>query len=88
MGTWNKSVGLAVSQPQMFERRKDLSGVTIINTLLPWNPICIMHEWENGTLYDASGLFLSIYKLLAEVWLVLIPRKWQSMVLRCLVSDS
>ena len=26
-----------------------------------------MHEWENGTLYDASGLFLGIYKLLAEV---------------------
>ena len=67
MGTWDKAKGLEVSQPQMFERRKDLSGVTIINTLLPWRPICIMHEWENGTLYDASGLFLGIYKLLAEV---------------------
>ena len=67
MGMWDSENGLGVPQPQMFERRKDLSGVTIINTLLPWNPICIMHEYENGTLYDASGLFLGIYKLLEEV---------------------
>ena len=67
VGMWSKSVGLEVTQPQMFERRKDLSGVTIINTLLPWTPICIMHETEDGTLYDASGLFLGVYKLLAEV---------------------
>ena len=67
VGTWKAGKGLEVPQPQMFERRKDLSGVTIINTLLPWNPICIMHEHENGTLYDASGLFLGIYKLLEEV---------------------
>ena len=72
MGTWDKAKGLEVSQPQMFERRKDLSGVTITNTLLPWTPICIMHEWENGTLYDASGLFLGIYKLLAEVGISLL----------------
>ena len=64
---WSKSEGLEVTQPQMFERRKDLSGVTIVNTLLPWTPICIMHETKNGTLYDASGLFLGVYKLLAEV---------------------
>ena len=69
MGTWEAGKGLEVSQPQMFERRKDLSGVTIVNTLLPWNPICIMHEHENGTLYDASGLFLGalIITLLASL---------------------
>ena len=76
MGTWETRKGLEVPQPQMFERRKDLSGVTIINTLLPWNPICIMHEHENGTLYDASGLFLGIYKLLEEVSSAPHPRSY------------
>ena len=87
MGTWEAGKGLEVSQPQMFERRKDLSGVTIINTLLPWNPICIMHEHENGTLYDASGLFLGIYKLLEEVSSVSLPQL-QSSIFCVIIADS
>ena len=88
MGTWEAGKGLEVSQPQMFERRKDLSGVTITNTLLPWNPICIMHEHENGTLYDASGLFLGIYKLLEEVSSALTPTATIIYFFCVIISDS
>ena len=43
-----------MTQRNMFERRKDLGGVTVINTVLPWVPISVIEE-DDGSGFRQSG---------------------------------
>jgi hypothetical protein len=43
------------------------SGVTIVNTVLPWNPMTIPIENNNGSVIDVGGLYGGIFHLLQEV---------------------
>ena len=38
----------------MFERRKNLSGITITDTVLPWPPITIVEKDAQGELYQTG----------------------------------
>ena len=57
-------MGVTISQSNIFERRKNLTGVEVINTVLPWPPVTIVEEYEDGILYqtgekdDKYGLIL------------------------------
>ncbi len=55
-GYWNTQEGLAVPEPVIWERRSDLSGVTLINTVLDWKPM-IAFDPNNDTI---TGLFPDI----------------------------
>ena len=60
MGTWDsKSKTLAMPEPNMFERRKDLSGTVLINSVLHYKPFCILSEDSNG-IVKATGYFPSL----------------------------
>ncbi len=66
VGQFSNGSGLVVPQKSMYERRRDMSGVTLINSVLSWDPICILHKFGNGTIL-ADGYFASIYKMLEKV---------------------
>ena len=53
-GSWAKQSGLVVSHESMFERRKNLSGITIIDSVLPWPPITIVENDNQGELYQTG----------------------------------
>ncbi len=60
-GTWTPEKGLIVPQPSTWERRKNLTGITLINTVLEWNP---MNMLANGT---TIGLFPEVLSALQQV---------------------
>ena len=62
IGSWSIQDGLTVSQKSMFERRKDLSGVTVINTVLPWVPISVIEE-DDVTGMRQSGILHSCHTM-------------------------
>ena len=62
-GTWSPQYGLNVSHKSMFERRKNLTGITITDTVLPWPPISIVDEDDQGELYQ-SGITCTLFKSL------------------------
>ena len=65
IGSWSIQDGLKVNQKNMFERRKDLSGVTVINTVLPWVPISVIEEDDvNGM--SQSGIIHSCHTMYIE----------------------
>ena len=47
-------MGVTISQSNIFERRKNLTGVEVINTVLPWPPVTIVEEYEDGILYQTG----------------------------------
>ena len=53
-GSWTLQSGLDVSYKSMFERRKNLSGITITDTVLPWPPITIVEKDAQGELYQTG----------------------------------
>ena len=44
----------------MFERRKNLTGTTITDTVLPWPPITIVEKDDQGELYQ-SGITCALF---------------------------
>jgi hypothetical protein len=66
VGTWTSLRGLVVPQSRVFERRKSLTGVTLINVVLPWAPISLVHVGENGTI-TSTGLFMELVDNLKQV---------------------
>ncbi len=67
-GGVNSSINgrLTVSQPNVFERRQDLSGVTLRNCVLPWAPISYLIDNPDGTL-STTGLFMNVLTNLQQV---------------------
>ncbi len=61
LGRWNVGGGggLAVARPAMWERRSNLSGVTLRNTLLEWNTLTNVVEGE-----DPSGFMADVLRVL------------------------
>ena len=59
-GTWSPQYGLNVSHKSMFERRKNLTGITITDTVLPWPPISIVEEDDQGEMYQ-SGITCALF---------------------------
>ena len=60
IGTWSPQKGLNLSHKSMFERRNNLTGVTVINTVLTWAPLSIV-DGESQLLQ--SGITLTILNL-------------------------
>ena len=55
MGMWTSDLGLEFfHHKSMFERRKNLSGITITDTVLPWPPITIVEKDAQGELYQTG----------------------------------
>ena len=65
IGSWSIQDGLMVTQGNMFERRKNLSGVTVINTVLPWVPISVIEE--DGSGFRQSGLCGEQFEVLKQM---------------------
>ena len=63
VGKWTRNESFVVPQPNIYERRKDLSGVTLINSVLPWEPVMIFEEYDNGT-QKLDGFMYKLYKIL------------------------
>ena len=60
MGMWTSDLGLEFfHHKSMFERRKNLTGITVVNTVLPWVPLSIVDEDVNLNVYQ-SGKFWRI----------------------------
>ena len=57
IGTWNPQKGLHLSHKSMFERRKNLTQVTVVNSVLTWAPLSIV-EGESQLLQ--SGIIITI----------------------------
>ena len=64
VGTWSKGNGLLVPEPQIYERRKNLTGVTLRNTVIEWNPLVLLAKDSEPT-----GFMGEIYDLLKQVCL-------------------
>ena len=64
IGAWLRTLGLQMPQWNMFERRKNLTGVTIVNTILPWPPITIVEEDNEGYIYHTGESHMLMYSML------------------------
>ena len=53
-----------VPQPNIYERRKDLSGVTLINSVLPWEPVMIFDVGRDGIIRNLDGFMYRLYMTL------------------------
>ena len=58
---------LLVLQSELYERRRNLTGVTLVNTILPWPPIIAMDVDGEGRPSNPSGLMHGIYELVRQV---------------------
>ncbi len=68
VGAWSIQGGLTVPEPQIYERRRNLTGVTLINGLLNWYPITDFERAGNGTLVNVRGLMPGAFRLLQQVF--------------------
>ena len=66
IGKWTRTAHFLVPQPNIFERRKDLSGVTLKNSILPWQPAMIIKKHVNGKII-LDGFMFSIFNILQGV---------------------
>lgn len=44
VGTWSEELGLKINLPNLAQRRQDLMGVRLVNTVLPYAPLTIMSK--------------------------------------------
>ena len=55
MGRWTSDLGLELfNHKSMYERRKNMTGITLVNTVLPWAPLSIVEEDGNSNI-NLSG---------------------------------
>ncbi len=70
VGEWiqsaNGSSTLSVSMPNLFERRKDLSGIVLKNCVLGWEPISFVIKNTDGSL-NTTGLLVNLLTNLQQV---------------------
>ncbi len=59
-GRWSPDQGLTVPQPNIWARRGDLMGVTLVSTVLEWSPLLILEEGGNST----AGLMAEVLRTL------------------------
>ncbi len=70
VGTWSRSAGLEVPKPQMYERRSNMSGVTLINGVTHFYPMTILSwegEGDNKKIVNMTGVLGSIANTLKDV---------------------
>ena len=57
MGRWTSYLGLELfNHKSMYERRKNMSGITLGNTVLPWAPLSIVKEDVNSNVHLSGNL--------------------------------
>ena len=57
MGRWTSDLGLELfNHKSMYERRKNMSGITLGNTVLPWAPLSIVKEDVNSNVHLSGNL--------------------------------
>ena len=44
IGAWAPKTGLKLHEKNMYERRSNLTGVTLVNSVLPWVTITIVED--------------------------------------------
>ena len=55
IGMWNQDLGLELfNHMSMFERRQNLSGITIVNTVLSWVPLSTVEKDGNSNIYQTG----------------------------------
>ena len=65
---WSRLRGLKVGKPELLERRKNLSGVTLVNSIMPWSPYCIIdNTTSDGNPVNPTGLLIDLFNMLQEV---------------------
>ena len=64
VGNWTRNASFLVPQPNIYERRKDLSGVTLINSVLPWEPVMIFDVGRDGIIRNLDGFMYRLYMTL------------------------
>ena len=66
VGEWTRNSSFSVPEPNIYDRRKDLSGVTLINSVLPWEPVMIFEAGQNG-IQKLDGFMYRLYIILQGV---------------------
>ena len=57
IGMWSPYVGIELFHHRnMFERRKNLTGVTIVNTVLPWIPLSVVEDNGDSDIYQSGNI--------------------------------
>ncbi len=66
VGVWSMKSGLSIDQLNIFERRKDLFGAVLTNSVLQFRPYCFVNELKDGTL-AVSGFYASLLNYVQRV---------------------
>ncbi len=68
VGRWlSANDTMEIAQPNVFERRRDLSGVTLRNCVLQWAPVSYVFDKEGHDLVETNGLFMNLLDMLRAV---------------------
>ena len=54
VGTWTVEHGLEIPTKSVYERRKNLTGVTLITSVNSWSPVSILEEDVNSELHQSG----------------------------------
>ncbi len=67
VGTWNETAGLDIPEPNVYERRSNLRGVSLVNALMAWD---YYHELQldeaEEQVLGVTGVFAEVAAVLAE----------------------
>ena len=66
VGEWSENEGLIVPQPYIYERRKNLSGISLTNGINEYSPICTV-KTDSDRNITAGGFFGAVYNTLQNV---------------------
>ncbi len=83
-GTWSKSQGLNIPNPNIWRRRSDLNGIRLVNVILDWSTFNVYEVNKTGHPVDLDGPMPQILNHLSKVmnftYLTVLPKdgKWGS----------
>ncbi len=60
IGTWDHANRLKLAFPNVLERRTDLGGVTLKNTILPYSVACMVTYDDKGNVVNSTGFLQEI----------------------------
>ncbi len=67
LGTWSRAGGVRIPQESKWERRRDLAGTTIVNTVNTWHPFTLITEDEKDIYGFLPDVRCAVERYMAKV---------------------
>jgi hypothetical protein len=56
-----------IPEPNIFERRRNISGATLTNTIIDWFPFTMTTKTSDGSIGSVTGLMVDLLDMIRQV---------------------